>query len=255
VSTKVKFFLILIAAFPYYQITTWKYVIATFFIFYLFKKFHPQNFKERLGLNFQSGRILWGIGLFLACAVFIELYIQWYLPVTGVTKESPTILGLWFLQPFFQSLNEEMLARSVFVLWLTQKFKTPNEWTINVLMASAFTALHFATCAWIFKTPMVPMAGVVIFVATILMNLIYFRTNNILFTWAIHFGINFSFFGGNYTSSQNVQLNDAEKFNLIYGSYPVVLSLSLVGFGVLIWERYSKIRQTRQPCNKLAIKA
>lgn len=225
-----KLLLVLVIAFPYSKMTMWKYALASFGILFLFQKFYPESFRQKLGLNFTTKQFPKAILLCVVLACLIEAGIQQLLALGEIKKESAFILSFWFLQPFFQSLNEEMLLRALFLDWIPSRYK-------NVIMAAVFSILHFIFCYFLFDTQMAVLAGVSLFLATYAMNLVYFETGSILFTWAIHLGINFSFFGGKYLDSSGRVLNDAEKFNLIYG-HPWVVSTALV-FAVagLIWKR------------------
>lgn len=235
-----KFIVTLVLLFPFTKIEMWKYALASMVTLYLFKKSYPEDFKLRLGIQFKKSHIPWAIAVLVAFAWGTEWFIQSTLEESSIIKESPVILGLWFLQPFFQSLNEEMILRSLFLQWLDEKLSSRSQWLTNLFMATLFTLLHFLFCKLLFKTDMNVLAGVILFLGTILMNMIYFKTGNILFTWAIHMGINFSFFGGEYLTQAGMKLNDAEKFNLIYSSHYFVTILTLVMSLVYYWAKQHK---------------
>ncbi len=220
--------LLIALLFPYYKMATWKYALATLVTITIFKKLHPQNFKELLGLSFEKKLFRPAIIIFMVSALLMEILIQIIIKPTGVTKDSTVLLSFWILRPFFQSLNEEMFGRA-YLIHLLEKI-TPKKSTQSYLMAVIFTLLHFLFCIIIFDVNLSPIAGFTFFFATIAMNLIYYRTGNILYTWAIHFGINFTFFGGIYLDANELLLNDAQKLNLIYGHFliPIVAFITLI---------------------------
>ena len=235
-TLKWKILLILAVAFPYYKIATWKFMVASAVIFFIYHRFHAETYRAKLGVMFPKSQLPGAVGLWLFCAVATEFSIQSLLKNSDITKGSPVLFGLWFLQPLFQSLNEEMLLRSLFLKWLVEHLKLTLT-KLNFLMALVFAGLHFLFCTVLYHTNLDPLAGLTIFFATLAMNKMYFKTENILYTWAIHFGINFSFFGGEYARTGAQILNDAEKFNLVYGR-PEVVGASLLFLALTtLWVR------------------
>lgn len=228
-----KVILTLFLLFPYTKITMWKYALATFATLVIFKKSSPGSYKEKLGLNFSRKQIPWGILVFIICAALTETFVQSQLAGGLVVKESPEIFGLWIFQPFFQSLNEEMILRALFLWWLFEKLKNYPAYLSHLVMALLFSLSHFLFCYVLFGIHLDPMAGLALFLGTLILNILFDLSGSILFSWAVHFGINFSFFGGTYLKG-GILLNDAEKFNLIYSSASVSLFLTALLAATLI---------------------
>jgi len=81
-----------------------------------------------------------------------------------------------------------------------------------------------------------------IFLGTLAMNNVYYYFKHIVFTWAIHAGINFSMFGGQFSTGLT-GFNDAQRFNLVLGS-PIVTSVAGIALilSALILQRQKRTK-------------
>lgn len=223
----------LLLFFPYFQITLWKYLLSCSLILLLFYWFDREHYKERLGLSFQKTQIPFFFIIFLTTAVSTEILIQSLLPGTNVSKDYPLIAGFWVLQPLTQSLNEEMLMRSLFFYFFSRFIV--SRWMQSLLFSVVFSLGHVIFCILVYKITLNLYTTFSFFFATLLMNMMFYRYQNIFYTWAMHWGINFSLFGGDYHRLDGTKVNDAEKFNLFLGTPQVCALIFMILLAVTFY--------------------
>jgi hypothetical protein len=235
----IKIILTFLVLFQYYEISTWKYALAAGSLILAFRRYDQQDFRETLGLVFQPKELLGAIAVFALSAGLTEVFIQYSITPIGTTKELPEILGTWFLRPFFQAFNEEILVRPLLFGLMLNTLRLSRS-KACVLSAIIFTILHYALCKLLFNIVLAPVPAFFIFFSAIALNSIFILRGNILLTWAIHAGVNFSFFGGEYMTPGGLPLSDAEKFNLIYDSIPLLVFTVIFSVALFFRMRSSK---------------
>jgi len=214
------FITIIAIAFSYIDIQAWKYCLATIVILYCYKKVYEFQSKKILGISFSKNNILPFIIISTICAVLFNFYITEVISDSTIQRTSPLTFLLWFIQPLFQSFNEEVIFRAQYFHHI-KKYIT-HKAIQSILFSIIFSLGHGVFFKFAMNIELNFNVYFSLFVATLIMNHLFFVTNNIALSWALHFGINFSFFGGKYFQD-GAKLNDAEIFNLILGDEKILV--------------------------------
>ncbi len=228
--------LLMIAAFafifPYFAMSYWKSGIPTVILIWTFKKIFPENFKKTLGLEVKFEEIIKTTLLVLLVVLITEGMIRIILQDSLIERNFGPIISTWPLQPLFQAGNEEMIFRAAAFYFLIGKLK--SNLSINFLIATTFVVIHFVFF-WVNQNVFLSLTTMLsLFLATLAMNNFFLRFRNIAYTLAIHAGWNYQKFGASYTHlATHHVFNDGEKFNLIEGSNPVLLTAFLLFLGSL----------------------
>ena len=138
----------------------------------------------------------------------------------------------WNLQPFTQSLAEEIVFRAFLLRYLLQK--SQNDVFTCLLVALVFTLCHLvffpiSEGAWLDFSTLVT-----IFSFGLATNLISFQTRAIWILWGIHAGLNAVKFRSDFAADGRL-LSEAEAFNLVEGSGWSVLISSTLAVVAIVW--------------------
>ncbi len=220
-------FLFLISSFtflsPYFmQMTWWKFAIATVVILLCYRKISPDSYRKILGIELNSSQVLKSLGLLIFIALGSAPLLDNLVNGSGVSRTPIPLFSMWFFQPVFQALNEELITRGAAFYFLKRFMK--REWVMSLLVTVLFVAYH-VWFFWIHESVLFSWITIFsLFFATLAMNNVFFHTGNIGITYAIHAGWNYQKFGAEYRHLHNGNtLLDGEKFNLVEGTLPILL--------------------------------
>ena len=207
---------------PYLAMTWWKYASATVIILFCFRLAYPLQWKKVLGLEISRQAWIRGLGLIVMLSLISEGVIRAICLGSGVIRVPEPFLSTWIFQPTFQALNEEMIARA-FAFFVLGKW-IRNQTVLVWVLAALFMALHYV---FILSYEHIVLSWVVLaslLFASVAMNRIFLRSGTIIYTFAIHMAWNYRKFGPQYFfESTGLPLKDGHKFNLVEGSYGVLL--------------------------------
>ena len=211
----------------------WKSGIPTLILIWTFKKTFPEDFKKILGLEVNMRELIKATLLTLFVVLITEGLIRIILQDGLIERNFGPFVSTWPLQPLFQAGNEEMIFRATAFYFLMGKLK--NKLSINFLIATTFVLIHFLFF-WVNQNIFLSLTTMLsLFLATLAMNNFFLRFRNIAYTLAIHAGWNYQKFGASYTNLATLHVfNDGEKFNLIEGSSPTLLTALLLYFVSLL---------------------
>lgn len=211
---------------PYLNMAWWTFGLSTVLIIILYRMADPEKFAHYLGLtHIRKLDIFISSFIFALTALASEFIIGHICDKSSIARNNPRVLDTWILQPIFQAFNEEVLARSAFLVFLSSYCQSRQVRSVG--MALVFTIGHHLYCHFAMGTPLHFITNATIFIGTLALNNLYYLSRHIAYTWALHAGLNFSLFGGNF-SSNSEPFNDAQRFNLILGDSTAV-SIAILG--------------------------
>lgn len=203
----------------------WKFLVASLAILLLFRWAEPKTFASNLGVRVGGTDIGLGIFTFLVVGVIARHLIPALLRPLGYVphlSESPT----WkYLAVPFQTLNEEMVLRAFLLTSLARLVNRPI--AVSAGVAAIFAALHFVL--YRFGPPNTGLsieALTTLFLVSMALNQLFFRTGNIAVPCGVHLGWNLTRFGNDWIAqSSGIFLADGRDFNLIEGN-TIILALA-----------------------------
>ncbi len=242
-------FILLLLVFLLFNYNTWWLaLLASAIIILLSYVIWPSKNIDLLGLKIPPNQVLVSLGLAAGTVVIAWLLIGAVAPEQGITVTPLWSRANWLalvVHTLGQTLNEEMLLGSLLLKSVSNRFKCLAPVAVSILVALVFSLLHYAFYA--FRPPDIINYGllslvslVTVFAAGVLRNNCILSTGNIGFAWAIHFGWNLIFIDSLYRlSTSGVGLNEPQMFNIILGSLPALLLVSLAaGLSFLLYTKY-----------------
>lgn len=239
-------------------------LIATLLIFIIFRFRDPDDWKQKLGINFK--RTDW-VG-FIVTTIFL-LVISYYLVdylsnMNGYSFRPKLIYYKEIYPPDFpflpilgdylyyipQTYNEEIFIGGLLLLGLERNFKKLDKNIIAVGVALIFSLMHQAMYTW---SPVQPglllsiQAILTLFFVGIVRNVLILKTRKIAYSWAIHLSFNILFFSGFYiNNTTDAFASEPERFNIVFDNLIMVAITGVLALASLIWLNQNRFRNTNQ---------
>jgi membrane protease YdiL (CAAX protease family) len=235
--------LLLIAfALPYWLDSWWKFIPSSVLIVASMRALSPAQYRSWLGLRLSGRALAMTAGLLIAFHLLARLVI-----VQSV--ESQQVLYMqdwhplgWRFTHLFQALNEEMLFRGLLLGAWMRSWNRPG--TVSVVTAAVFSLAHLAFYALNSGVVLSPSALATLFAFGLAANWLFMRFGHIGYAYALHAGWNTVRFTAIYVPfARNDVLSEAQTFNLIEGSGPVLV-LGLLVLAISAYFLHQKQRQT-----------
>jgi membrane protease YdiL (CAAX protease family) len=256
-----RFYLLILAFFlwPYlgaplytgYLPVSWRFALAFLVLIALAKRQWPQNWLHKLGLRISLRQIIYCLVALIISLLGFYFIVRTQLQAGGFFQpfsSSGKYLGneniyvfSWIVNRIFQPLNEEIVLRALLLGLLANLCS--HKMTLSISTALIFAALHqamYALSPFGLLTPLNMEALITLFCFSWAANALYFATGHIGFGVVLHVAWNvWRFFGPIYQNG--LELNEAQTFNILEGSIPVMVLVSLMcGLCVLALWRYDK---------------
>ncbi len=116
--------------------------------------------------------------------------------------------GLPFHRSYLQTLNEEILAGAVPLLWSPLRRWRSSAVVVAVLFAVAHDAVSFGRLE--------PLTVVTLAAVGVVRNVLIVRAGHVAFSWAFHLAWNLTFFRGALVF-EGASLDQPDRFNLVLG--------------------------------------
>ncbi len=231
-------------------------LLGSIIIILLSRKAWPENWVNWLGLKFNKKSIALSIILLPVIIIASYLVILQISAIENISYRSwladPDILG--YIHSFSQTLNEEMILGALLLNALRKYFSKLHPLWIALSAAAVFALLHYPFYAWIVfgehSGEITIVAILTLFTIGVVRNNLILQTGHIGYAWALHLGFNIVFFRGDfYDLAKNIFLNQPERFNLILGSYiMLIIGIIILIASLLLYRKDFKIFHHIKPC-------
>lgn len=216
----------------------YRFLVATVLIALITAAFYGKQWVQVLGLNMSRKHIFFSalsFALSLPCFYWLIRHAlseggSYYVPVEPAYF--PDYYGIYpkvsmFVQRLTQPLNEEIVFRALLLGLLARLFS--HRVFLAILAAVVFSCTHFVLYYFgVMATPLDITTLATLFFFSLAANALFLTVGHIGFGFAIHVAWNWWRFPGEIWSGNTV-VNEAVSFNLIEGSWPVLLTVALVG--------------------------
>lgn len=217
---------------------SWRFAFAFLILMALAKMQWPTTWLKNLGLEISLRQTIYCVAAFFLSLVVFQVIIQNQLRVGGffqIFRLPDPFLGKenifkfsWLIVRIFQPLNEEIVLRALLLGFLGQ-FCSQKRF-LSIYVALIFAGLHqvmYALSPFGLLTPLNINALIALFCFSWAANELYFRFGHIGYGVALHIAWNiWRFFGPIYRNGH--ELNEAETFNILEGSTPVMVLVALM---------------------------
>ncbi|MEB3186260.1 MAG: CPBP family intramembrane glutamic endopeptidase [bacterium] len=224
---------------PYFLDTWWKFGAGTAMLLLLSRRLWPDTWRERLGLSMSAGQFGISVALLVGFATLFRILVINLVSRQGIWIDDQAIPALWKGLPIFQTLNEEILFRSVLQGWLIRRLG--SDWSAIILMSGAFSAAHWGLYQVDLGQGTLNLSWQALwslFAFSCALGLMASRSGHIGTCWALHLGWNLTQFGAIFRHPYPAggwQLGEAETFLLLEGSAEVSLLSTLCFAGALTY--------------------
>ncbi len=220
----------LILSVGYYLEGWWKFIPSTFFIILLNYFFYPIHWKKNLGF---SNAKTWLLPAFVIFVIFT--FLSNFLIKLGIKEDYYTLQNesiLDYVVVIFQTLNEELIFRSLFLTCpVNSGFAN---WKIIIFPSVIFPGSHWLFYFFNMKLENQGLLSLstlfTLFLFGVGINSIFLSTRSILIPWALHCGWNLNRFGMQIVAVNaeiGKNIPEYKTFNLLEGSV-FILNLALV---------------------------
>lgn len=235
-------------------------LLATFLTLLIFRFRDPNDWKQKLGLDFKAKD--W-VGFFITTTaiLIVSFYLVDYLSNACGFDFKPMILHYKDYFPpttrFFpilgdylyyipETFNEEIFIGAFLLLGLERNFKKLNTNIIAIGVALIFSLMHQAMYRW---SPV--QSGILLTNETImtllfvgiLRNVLILKTRKISYSWAIHLSFNMIFFSGFFINQTSEKFaGEPERFNIVFGNMTMVLITGILAITSLIWLNINRLK-------------
>jgi hypothetical protein len=239
-------------------------LIATVFIIFLMKVRDPNDWKQKLGIDFTFKDIL-SFVLTAILLVVVSFFVVSF--VTSRYSDYSFQPQLLHYQTYFgsdfpfaavlsnyiyyipETFNEEMLIGAFLLFGIQRKTSLPPS-VIAALVAFVFSFMHQALYKW---SPVQPgtllTTGTIftLFSVGVLRNVLILKTGKIVYSWAVHLSFNLIFFAGFYVHNVNQSFaSEPEKFNIVFGNPLMVFFCGSLALLSLLWLNSRNFRINKQ---------
>ena len=220
-------------------------IVFLSFLFYQKKGMHLLGLKA--SSNFYIFAFLSSIILCLISACLIDFVLK----QQGAIMVSRTYEHI--LVNSFQTLNEEIVFRSLLLITILKFFRNPTQSQILlfvlILPAALFSIIHHLFFSILVNPEnqgqLEPLVFVTLFSFGLATNSFFLAFRNILVPWAVHSAWNIARFSFSIQTPSQQALLEYQGFNLIEGSWQICLlsiTLAIAGSASLI------LKNNRNPC-------
>ena len=242
-----------------YQHWGWNFsLLASVIIILIIKYRDPENWKQKLGIDF-NGKDIFGFLITTAVLIVISFYLVDYVAKLGNYSFKPrifnfrriidpdcplhTVLGTYaYYIP--ETFNEEMLIGAILLMGLERRFEKLNRNIIAISVALIFSFMHQALYKYSPYQPGILLTATTIstlFFVGILRNVLILKTRKIAYSWAIHLSFNLVFFAGFFVNMSTGDFaSEPERFNIVFGSIIMLLLTGSLATISLIWLNINK---------------
>ena len=219
--------------------TWWQFLPSTFFILLISYLYFPKKWKRYLGISVTWKEYVFAFVLCLFSFAVFHILIKTSLPNEYTIAWNKHWGYFSFVNNLFQSLNEELLFRSLllnFLLYLGIK-----EWKVIIIPAVIFSFLHWLMYAY----NLIPenrgsldysaLCTLLLFGMTT--GMLFLKTRSILLPWALHAAWNFNRFslGVIRVDSPEEKIPEYISFNLLEGSDLICFLSAILVIITSIW--------------------
>jgi hypothetical protein len=200
------------------------------------------NFLKVLGLNLKPVTIVKSIAVAVLIAAISYLFMQWLANKNGIEIRKSNWQN--YFHDVFYVINEEMVLGAILLFILKKKFNPLNS---SIILAFAFSVVHFIFYQWVFdeKAVLVPATILTLFFVGLLRNNLILIKKHIGYSWAFHFGWMLIMFGArHYNSSTKAFLTESDRFNLYLGSLEMVFISLFLGLAST-WFLWKKMKNQK----------
>jgi hypothetical protein len=179
-----------------------------------------------------SGLAIPGRDLALAAGLFALLFVVDRQLIHAVLERRGAELvetGLPFNRSYLQTLNEELLAGAVPLLWSRLRRWRGSAVLVALIFALAHDVVSFGRLE--------PLTVVSLAAVGVVRNVLIVRAGHVAFAWAFHLAWNLTFFRGALVF-EGASLDQPDRFNLVLGEpwvalVTVLLAVTLWGLPVM----------------------
>ena len=216
--------------FSYNAFNGWWYsILGTIIILLLARRGWPEDWLKWIGLKISPKVALLSLLLLLLVA------IGSYQIINSIAIDNMIAIKfvglLIFIHIIGYTLNEEILIGAILLTYLKKRYPYLKKYLISVLVAVAFSILHYVFYRWIFQDKgILTIASLFSLVALgVIRNNLILGTGHIGYSWAIHAGWVAAMFGLTHVNSINtLDVTESDRFNLYLGSGVTMLILLIV---------------------------
>jgi hypothetical protein len=213
---------------------------------------NPLDWKQWLGINF-NGKDFFYFFITTICVLILSYFLVSYVAgIRGYAFEPQIFTYKEYISESFpfsailanylyyipETFNEEMLIGALFLFGLERSFKKTNNVIIAILVALLFSLMHQALYTF---SPVQSGIGLTfitlstLFFVGVLRNSLILKTRKITNSWAVHLSFNLIFFPGFYISPNAEFISEPEKFNLVFGNWPMFILTLIFALLSVFW--------------------
>ena len=221
--------------------TWWQFFPSTFLMLGISYLFFPKKWKTYLGISVTLKEYVFAFVLCLFSFAVFHILIKTSLPNEYTIGWNKHWGYFSFVNNLFQSLNEELLFRALFLNFLL--YLGIKEWKVIIIPSVIFSFLHWLMYAY---NLMPESRGVLDYSAlcTLLLfglitGMLFLKKRNILLPWALHAAWNFNRFslGVIRIDSPEERLPEYISFNLLEGSDLICFLAAFLTIMTWVWYR------------------
>jgi hypothetical protein len=228
-------------------------LIATVLILIIFRFRDPNDWKQKLGIDFNTADWIGFIVTTISLLVISYYLVNHFSEINGYSFRPKLIYYKDYYPPDFpfppilgdylyyipETFNEEIFIGALLLMGLERNFKRLDKNVIAVGVALIFSLMHQALYIW---SPV--QTGILLSIQTILTlffvgilrNVLILQTRKIAYSWAIHLSFNMIFFSGFYINNTTEKFaSEPDRFNIVFGNLSMVLITGLIAASSLIW--------------------
>jgi hypothetical protein len=235
-------------------------LLAAILILLIFRYRDPQEWKQKLGINFKLSDWIGFLVTTISLLVISYLLVDYLSARSGYAFRPKLFYYKEYISPDFpflpvlgdylyylpETFNEEILIGAILLMGLERNFKKLDKNTISIGVALIFSLMHQALYLWSPVQPGIVLSfqtALALFFIGILRNALILKTRKIAYSWAIHLSFNIIFFSGFYINDANGNFaSEPERFNIVFGNFPMVIITGILAVISLIWLNKSKYR-------------
>lgn len=235
-------------------------LIATVLILIIFRIRDPNDWKQKLGIDFNLTDWLGFLITSLSLMIISYYLVDYFSEINGYSFRPKLIYYEDYYPPDFpffpilgdylyyipETFNEEIFIGALLLMGLERNFKKLDKNVIAVGVALIFSLMHQALYNW---SPVQP--GILLSIQTILTlffvgilrNVLILKTRKIAYSWAIHLSFNMVFFSGFYINNTTEKFaSEPERFNIVFDNLTMVVLTGLLALVSLIWLNINELK-------------
>lgn len=234
-------------------------LLSTVLIFFFMRRRDPEQWTQKLGINFKKSDVLKFLVLTLLLAVAAYFIVDHVALLDGYYFKPKlfhykTYLGsnypfhyivANYLYYFPETFNEEMLIGALLLMGVERNFKKLNKNYIVVTVALVFSLMHQGLYNWspVQSGELLTFTTITtLFFVGILRNSFILKTRNIALSWAVHLSFNIVFFSGFFIDIKTNKFpGEPEVFNIVFGNSTILAVSGLLALVSIIWLNSDKL--------------